>query len=92
MSRMIRKQIYLEAAQDALLKRLAAARQVSEATIIRESVAQYAASLRRTPLDRAAWERQQKRIARSIAKGPLPGHRTWRRDDLYADRLDRLDR
>ncbi len=89
---MVRKQIYLEAAQDALLKRLAAARHVSEATIIRESVAQYAASLRRAPLDRAAWERQQQRIARSIAKGPLPGRRTWRRAELYADRITGLGR
>lgn len=92
MTRMVRKQIYLEAGQDALLKRLAAATGASEAEIIRQSVARFAAQMRPAERDRDAWERQQRRIERSIARGPLSGVRTWRREDLYADRTRRFGR
>jgi hypothetical protein len=42
---MVRKQIYLEAAQDRLLKRLAAEAGVSEAEVIRQAVARHAARI-----------------------------------------------
>lgn len=89
-TRMVRKQIYLETAQDALLKRLAAQAGVSEAEIIRQSVARHAAQMRPPTRDPVAWRRQLRRIRASIARGPLPGARTWTRDALYADRLRRL--
>jgi hypothetical protein len=90
-SRMIRKQIYIETGQNALLKRLAAEAGVSEAEIIRQSVVRYALAARPTVRDADAWRRQLRRIRASIGKGPLPGKRTWTRDDLYAARLQKLD-
>jgi hypothetical protein len=89
-SRMVRKQIYLEAAQDRLLKRLAAEAGVSEAEVIRQAVARHAAQTRASARDADAWHRQRRRIRASIARGPLDGTRNWTREDLYAQRLGRL--
>ena len=89
-ARMVRKQIYLEAAQDRLLKRLAAEAGVSEAEVIRQAVARHAAHTRASTRDAHAWQRQRRRIQASIAEGPVTGTRTWTREDLYAHRLGRL--
>ena len=84
---MVRKQIYLEAAQDRLLKRLAAEAGVSEAEVIRQAVARHAAHTRAATRDAHAWQRQRRRIEASIAEGPVAGTRSWTREDLYAHRL-----
>jgi len=89
-TRMVRKQIYLEAAQDTLLKRLAAEAGVSEAEVIRQAVARHAAQTRASTRDAHAWQRQRRRIRASIAQGSLAGTRGWTREDLYAQRLGRL--
>ena len=89
-ARMVRKQIYLEAAQDRLLKRLAAEAGVSEAEVIRQAVARHAAHTRAATRDAHAWQRQRRRIEASIAEGPMAGTRSRTREDLYAHRLGRL--
>ncbi len=89
-TRMVRKQIYLEADQDRLLKRLAAEAGVSEAEVIRQAVVRHAAHTRASTRDTHAWQRQRRRIEASIAQGPVAGTRSWTREDLYAHRIGRL--
>jgi len=78
MSHMIRKQIYLEAAQDALLKQRAQELGVSEAALIRrclESLEQP-----NLPRDRQAWEDERAFLQRRLQTVPSQGgprKRTW---------------
>jgi hypothetical protein len=78
--RMKRKQIYLDPDQDRRLRALSRHRGRSESELIREGVDRV---LKEPPVDRTAWERQLAFIDSLIAKGPLKGKRTWRREDLY---------
>ena len=93
MSHMIRKQIYLEAAQDALLKQRAQELGVSEAALIRhclESLEQP-----NLPRDRQAWEDERAFLQRRLQTVPSQGgprKRTWTREELYADRGPSLSR
>jgi len=88
----IRKQIYLEKRQNQKLRRLAEARGVSEAEVIRELIEQQPASAA-PPLDPAAWEKAQKTMRALLAQGPLPNRRrNWTREDLYEERLGRYGR
>jgi predicted DNA-binding protein len=83
MSTKVRKQIYIEAEQEAVLKRLAKETGISEAEIIRQAIDRYAQSLQYPRRDFSAWERMRSRIGQLIALGSVPGGRTWRREDLY---------
>jgi len=88
----VRKQIYLDQHQNRQLKRLAEARGVSEATIVRELIDAQAAATAATalPPDRAAWEAAHQTMLNLLAQGPLPNRkRKWKRDDLYEPRLSR---
>jgi hypothetical protein len=78
--RMKRKQIYLDPDQDRRLGVLSRQRGRSESELIREGVDRV---LNEPPLDRSSWERQLALIDSLIAKGPLKGRRTWKREDLY---------
>ncbi len=94
MAQMVRKQIYIPQRQQALLKRLARLRGVSEAELIRQAIDhQISAGHHDLPPDHAAWE-----DARAFMLGlrarlddddrPLE----WDREDLYEERLSRHDR
>lgn len=83
MATKVRKQIYIDAEQEAVLKQLAKDKGISEAEIIRQAIDQYAQSLPSPRRDLSAWERQRSRIQRLIDQGPILGGRTWRREDLY---------
>lgn len=87
MSRMIRKQIYLHAEQDALLKQCAAALGISEAEMIRrclDDVQRHAAS---QSVDRQAWEDELVFLhTRAERLDVQPQPRTWTREDIYAER------
>ena len=90
----IRKQIYLEKRQDRQLKRLAEARGVSEAAVIRELIDAQAAGGATSPLppDRAAWEAILQ-FARQRAQSGLTGEPyKWNREELYEERMKRYDR
>ena len=93
MGRMLRKQIYIEARQDALLKRKAEASGVSEAELIRQALdrqLEVQATLA-VPPERKAWEQVRRFILDLRARAPQPGEvRTWKREDLYEERLGRL--
>ena len=82
-STMVRKQIYLEREQDEQIKRRAAETGLSEAEIIRQMVDRCLSAPDVVPPDGDAWERELAFIDSLIAEGPLPGKRTWKREDLY---------
>ena len=85
MSRMIRKQLYLEAAQDAVLKQRAQELGMSEAALIRrclDSIGQQA-----WPLDQQAWDDELAFLQRRMQTVPSRAeHRHWTREELYAER------
>ncbi len=83
MATMIRKQIYLEADQDARLKKLAQETGQSEAEIIRHALERHAMGTlpKRTKLQ--AWLAERAYIEQLMQQGPVVGARTWTRDELY---------
>lgn len=92
MDPMIRKQIYLGKRQDLLLKRLAKARGISEAELIRQALDREfnQGGPRRAPRDPRAWARSRRVMLALQAQGPLLDHpRRWQREELYEDRLNR---
>lgn len=92
MDQMIRKQIYLGKQQDMLLKRLSKARGVSEAELIRQALDREfnRGAPHRHRRDPQAWARARRLMLALQAQGPLSDRpRSWRREDLYEDRLNR---
>ena len=95
MTSMIRKQVYIEPRQDALLKRLAQTYKLSEAELIRQAIdRQLGTGLGpELPPDPDAWEQAYQFMLELQARGPIAGQgRTWKREDLYEERLSRYDR
>lgn len=89
MTQMIRKQMYLEPGQDALVKRLSRLLGLTEAEVIRRAIDQQLSVSVPGVRDPAAWEREKAFIAQRIATGSVAGHRQWRREDAYEERLAR---
>lgn len=83
MTAKIRKQIYLEARQDALLKRIAKHAGVSEAEIIRQALDQHLGVACPHSPSLEAWQAEQAFIAQLKQRPALPDGRDWRREDLY---------
>jgi hypothetical protein len=83
MVRKLRKQVYLDPQQEAALKRQASATGMSEAEIIRQAIDNQTRILRHPWAAMEAWAREQDFICSRMAKGPMSGQRTWRREDLY---------
>ena len=92
---MVRKQIYLEDRQEAHLKRVARARGVSEAAVIRAAIDRQVSGGARQPHggDPAVWKKALK-FMQSLPGSPRRGGpaRAWRREDAYAERLSRHGR
>ena len=92
---MVRKQIYLEERQEARLKRVARARGISEAEVIRQAIDR---QVGRVPVeagggDPAVWERALRFMRSLAARGRKGGRRRdWKREDAYAERLSRHGR
>ncbi|MEW6540409.1 MAG: CopG family transcriptional regulator [Bacillota bacterium] len=78
---MIRKQLYIEPRQVALLKKRARAEGVSEAELVRRALDAHLSQVATRP-DPAAWEREKAFLTgrREAGRG---GRRNWRREDLY---------
>ncbi|MBI5877239.1 MAG: hypothetical protein HZB53_06290 [Chloroflexi bacterium] len=92
MSQKVRKQVYIEKRQQILLRRLARTRGVSEAELIREAIDQQASSGAPQAPDPAAWAEARRLMLAQHAQGPSPAQpRTWRREDLYEERAQRMD-
>ena len=92
MSRKVRKQVYIEAEQNALLKKRAKELGVSEAELIRRGIEQMC----KTPIvlksDLKVWEEEKAFIEeRRQIQVPQTG-RGWTRDELYDERLERYSR
>jgi hypothetical protein len=83
MARQVRKQIYIQARQERLLKRLAKRTSSSEAEIIRRALDEHFQAIAAAEARRDAWQRVDALIADLMARGPVAGGRTWRREDLY---------
>ena len=83
MTAKVRKQIYIGSDQEARLKQLARQKGVSEAEIIRQAIDLHARSFRQPQPDLSAWEEERAFISHLIEQGPVPGRRTWQREDLY---------
>jgi len=91
MARMVRKQVYIEAEQDALLKERSRELGVTEAELIRRAIGGTGAAPG-TFIDKQAW-REELAFIQERAKLPVHGHsRTWTRDELYEDRIGRFSR
>jgi hypothetical protein len=78
-----RKQIYIDPAQEVVLKQLSSETGLSAAEIIRQAIDRYARSLHASRLDLSAWEKERAFIESLIEQGPVSGDRLWRRDDLH---------
>ncbi len=79
----IRKQIYIEPRQEALLKAIAQLAGISEAEIIRQALDRHLGSISSQKPNIAAWEAEKAFINQVKQRSPLPGGRDWRRSDLY---------
>jgi hypothetical protein len=84
MAIMVRKQIYIKRQQEATLKRRAKELGTTEAELIRQAIDRQVAF--RLKPDRALWRKEREYIQKLIAQGPVPGRRTWRREDGYGRR------
>jgi len=88
---MIRKQVYLTADQDRLLKRRAREQAVSEAQALRDLLDEgLSPEAEKHKRQREAWERLEALMKeRALIQVPQTG-RTWTREELYDERLDEL--
>ncbi len=82
MSKMIRKQVYIEPEQELLLKRLSREQGLTEAELIRSGIVKLS-SRNNVVRDITFWEEEKKFIRSLMKKGPLKGKRRWTREDLY---------
>lgn len=91
MTQMIRKQIYVRADQEAMLKKKASQLGVSEAELIREYIDE--GVQRPTASEREEAKRRLLASMRERAKMRVPQTgRDWTRDELYEERFERYSR
>ena len=91
MSRMIRKQIYLDLSQDRLLKHRAQELGVSEAELIRRCLNAIGPQAGALPLDPQAWADELAFLQHRAETVPSRNERRgWTREELYAERLERV--
>jgi hypothetical protein len=84
MERMIRKQVYIEPRHEAILKRVAREKGVTEAQVVREAIeleGQRASAP--LPPDPRAWEEAKAFMLGLSSQGAIEGGRSWKREDLY---------
>jgi hypothetical protein len=93
MSEMVRKQFYIHKRHQLLLKKLARAKGVSEAEIVRQAIEHEATGSERQTLapDRAAWEEilAELEARKSLGVQSTPYH--WDRQDAYQERDKRFE-
>lgn len=83
---MVRKQIYIEAEQEELLKRAARDTGMTEAEIIRQALRLWDEQVARRRRAQQAWAEEQAFVESLIAQGPVAGGRRWAREELYEER------
>lgn len=92
MGQMVRKQIYIKLEQEKLLKQQAKELGVSEAELIRQSIERIGRTRAVLPLDQEAWQEELAFIYRRASQEAFGRQRSWTREDLYEERLQRLSR
>ena len=92
MSEMVRKQFYIHKRHQLLLRKLAQAKGVSEAEIIRQAIEHEAAGSERQTLvpDRSAWEEILAAVESRKGLGTEASPYDWDRRDAYQDREGRF--
>ncbi len=88
--RMVRKQVYIEPEQETLLKRRSRELAVSEAALIRRGIEQAARAGSSALPDLKAWEAARRFIQQRLAIVAPQTGRTWTREELYEERLERF--
>jgi hypothetical protein len=83
MTTKVRKQIYLEPAQETMLKRVAGATGVPEAELIRQAIDRYLHRSQFSRRDLRAWAEEREYLTQLVAAGAVSGERSWRREELY---------
>jgi hypothetical protein len=83
MPEMIRKQVYIEARQEQLLKALAEELHVTEAELIRRGIDRGLDRMASVRPDPAAWDEAEKYILARMRRGTVKAKRRWSREDLY---------
>ena len=91
MAMMVRKQIYIKERQNILLKRLAEARGVSEAEVIRQALEKELLGEvnNQASADLTAWEEFEQAIEERRALGKTGKPYKWNRQELYEERESR---
>jgi hypothetical protein len=93
MTQMLRKQIYIQKRQQALLRRLAQARGVSEAELIRQAIdRETSAGSVSAHTDAAALDAIVRFALARRKQGAAGKSYQWKRTDAYEERLSRYDR
>lgn len=92
MNRMVRKQIYLEKRQDERLKARARELGISEAELIRRCIDLAEHEPFTHVPDLRIWEDEMELIRQRIALNIPQTGRSWPRDELYDQRLERYSR
>jgi hypothetical protein len=88
---MVRKQIYIHKRQDDLIKRLAEARGVSEAEVIRNAIEKEMHGFQNLPVSQGS-SALDEFIQLAISKrnaGLKGGAYHWNRDEIYEERINR---
>jgi hypothetical protein len=88
---MVRKQIYIEPRQDELLKKWAQQTGQSEAEILRQALDRWLEREQKRQEAEEAWDEVRTFAEAWAAQGPVPGGRTWTREELYEERMRRYD-
>jgi len=83
MPEMIRKQVYIEARQERLLKTLAKDLHVTEAELIRRGIDRGLDRMAGVRPDPAAWGEAERYILARMRRGAVKGKRRWTREDLH---------
>ena len=88
MARMVRKQFYIDVAQDKKLKALSKKLGVTEAELVRRAID----GLNASPTDRRNFDLATETLDK-LARRHIPSHETlgWSRSDIYRDRPRLLD-
>lgn len=82
MSTLMRKQVYIDAKQEKMLKRKAVELRVTESELIRDGISRVLSGTV-IPHDMTAWDEEKKFMDALVGKGPVKGGRTWKREDVY---------
>jgi hypothetical protein len=91
MTQMVRKQIYIQERQNLLLKRLAEARGVSEAEVIRQALDRelLGNAPSQIPSGLSAWEEIERAIEDRKVLGKTGKPYVWNRQEIYEERESR---